>query len=274
MNQIAQLIQNLPTNDDVLAVGICGGSGSGKSFIADKLNSVLTQAGHEVITINQDDFSIGRGFANKHISPYRWDDPENYRIDECHQVVKLLKAGGQCQFKAYNLIDHEPTTTKTLSFDDKSVKKTLILEGILAWYGPLASEIDFRLFVELGFYERFTLRLFRNIYKIKNADADTVIQQFFTHVSLAHIEIIENLKTSADHIWQQSIDLMLATEAKILNQKPSMNLRVLYSTPSLEVSVGQPDLPWLAVHIDSNLVFSQRISKENQQLMIDFSSES
>ncbi len=201
MNKIAKLIPNLPSKTRLVptpfTMAISGGSGGGKSFVAFQIKDYLKQQGYEVLVVAQDDFAIGRGFKNKNTSRYRWDDPENYRMQECISVINDLKNLKEVSFMAYDLINHEPSTAKRIEFKT-DLPKIIIFEGILAWYGALEGLADYKLFIEVDFYKRFVLRLFRNVLSIKNIDIDTMIKQYFTHVKQAHFELIEKLKLGAD----------------------------------------------------------------------------
>ena len=208
---ITQITNRIQENKkDTTVVGLAGGSASGKSFLSDQLCSWGTENGFEVVVLHQDDFALGRVWKNKNTSEYRWDDPENYRLDEAYGVLSDFLTGKSTPFNAYDLEAHEPHTVKTLEWLHTSIKDTrrlVIVEGLFAWRAPFDTIIDIKVFLDVNFWHRYVLRLQRNVIDAKVADFQKVTEQYFTFVAQAYVDLLEPEKASADIVIENKIDV-------------------------------------------------------------------
>ena len=265
MSTIAtQIISKLKEANRPLVVGVSGGSASGKSTYSHQINLELQELGCNVTVINQDDFAIGRHFKNKHTSPYKWDDPDNYRLSDCAATISSLKRGKATTFMAYTLEAHEPILSKTLKSYALSHKPyVIIVEGIFAWYGTLAPIIDYKIYLDADFYRRFVLRLNRNVYESKHTDVDTVIRQYFTHVARAQFDLLDPLKNSADVIIGRDIPLPQVTS----DSTPKESVRYMHRDESLGIGLSGELQQHLVVTIDGLLLFNLPINKESALLI-------
>jgi uridine kinase len=214
---VGKIISEIDKNPFV--IGIAGGTGSGKSFYAEKLKIALVKKGHEVLLIKQDDFAIGRHFKNKLISKYKYDDPENYRIDELINIIKQLKSDKAVNFLAYDLKNHEPTEQKTIQFVSKK-PKIIIIEGIYAWYGNLKRNIDYKIFIDVDINTRFILRANRNVNELKINNFELVTKMFWTNAYYAHRDFVEPMSRSANLIMKPKINLHSILVASFAKTQP------------------------------------------------------
>jgi len=267
MNTIAtDIITKACSKKGPFVVGICGGSASGKSTISESIKNNLVNKGAEVIVINQDDFSIGKDFEDKDISPYKWDDPKNYRIDECISIINNIINNKQSNFLAYTLEAHKPTIQKTIQpFTDSDLPKIIIIEGIFAWYAKLYKMVDFKIYLELNFYDRFILRLNRNVFENKVTDIDTVINQYFTHVAKAQKDFLEPMRLQADFVINRKIILpnpILVNDTQVLIK----NLKFLCSDDRLSIGITEDIKPIMAIKINGRELLMP-ISVNNSKLL-------
>ena len=208
---ITQITKRIQGNEnDTVIVGLAGGSASGKSFLSDQLCLWGIKNGFDVVVLHQDDFALGRVWKGKGTSEYRWDDPENYRLNEAYSVLANFLAGKTASFKAYDLEAHEPHAVKTLEWlysNVKDARKLVIVEGLFAWRAPFDKLIDIKVYLDVNFWHRYVLRLQRNIIDLKVADFQKVTEQYFTFVAKAYIDLLAPEKVTADIIIENKIDI-------------------------------------------------------------------
>lgn len=254
-----------------LVVGIGGASASGKSHLAAELQDTLRTDQIAVTVVNQDDFSIGKNFAGKHTSRYRWDDPEYYRLDECRCAIEALKAGYEFPFTAYNLIDHDAVDPVILGPLPAGKKNVIILEGIFAWYPPLDKIVDFKIFTSANFFKRFILRANRNVNQIKNTDFNTVVRQYFSHVMYAEQDLIAPMAAAADITAPLEINVATVvdtSDARVL-ASAYRGAQVVYKDAEVTLLVfraGRQRVRML-VMIEGSTIFDETLTPENVQLL-------
>lgn len=246
----------------------CRGSGSGKSYLSEELKESLVTQGFDVLVINQDDFCLGKKFENRHNSKYKWDDPANYRLDECLETLNKLRKGKSATYMAYDLIDHEPAKLKTIKPNISSKQRVIILEGILAWYGALNNHVDYKVYLEANFYKRFVLRAYRNVIEIGNVDLNKTIKQFFSHVSLAEVDILANLKDKTDDLIEQNLPLDSLIEHESKNAGRPSGALTLYNEGGLDIFTYDKNKDkYICIAIQGKQLFNEKLTKDNVELL-------
>lgn len=269
---VTKIISKLNTSTSgVITVGIAGGSGSGKSFTSKKIGNLLKKNRIDVAIINQDDFSIGKNFKGKHTSKYKWDDPDNYRIDECVIALKKLIDGESVDILAYTLKDHMPSAQKTVEFKNNNLRRVIIIEGIFAWYGKLESLVDYKIFLDVDFFRRFILRLNRNVNEIKNTDFNTVVSQYFGSVARADIDIISPMKHSADKVIKRKVDFndlgkYLIKSNKVNNAYNSL-FPIYRDVDSSIIVYTDLGSMYMRVDIYGDTLFDEKLTIDNIELL-------
>ena len=208
ITKITSFLQDI--KKDTTVIGLAGGSASGKSFLSDQLSTWGKNNGYDVVVLHQDDFALGRQWRARHSSRYRWDDPENYRLNEAYDVLNDLLHGKVTTFLAYDLDAHEPHLQKTLAWqyaDAPSGRRLVIIEGLFAWRRPFDILVDVKVFLEVNFWHRYVLRLQRNAVEMDVADFQKVTEQYFTFVADAHGDLLEPEKVNADIVIENAIDI-------------------------------------------------------------------
>jgi uridine kinase len=192
-----------------MIIGICGGTGSGKTTVA---NRILQAVGaHEVAFIQQD--SYYRDLEEMPLDYRRkvnFDHPD--AIDNALLVehVRALRAGETVELPLYDFRNHA-RRKETLKLEPKLIT---ILEGILIFAEPrLLEEMDVKVFVDTPDDIRFIRRLRRDIVE-RGRTMDSVIEQYLASVRPMHQQFVEPLKRFADVIIPEgghnrvSIDLL------------------------------------------------------------------
>jgi uridine kinase len=193
-----------------MIIGICGGTGSGKTTVANRiLESVRA---NEVVFIQQD--SYYRNLADLPFDDYRnvanFDHPDALDNDLLVNHVRRLRAGEPIDLPLYNFKTHS-RLTETRAVAPKPI---VIVEGILIFAEPrLLEQMDIKVFVDTPDDIRFIRRLRRDIAE-RGRTAESVIEQYLATVRPMHMQFVEPSKRHADVIIPEgghnlvSIDLL------------------------------------------------------------------
>jgi uridine kinase len=192
-----------------MIIGICGGTGSGKTTVA---NRILQAVGaHEVAFIQQDSYYRDLDqMPLDYRSKVNFDHPDAIDNDLLVAHVRALRAGETVELPVYDFKNHV-RRKETLRLEPKLIT---ILEGILIFYeSRLLAEMDVKVFVDTPDDIRFIRRLRRDIVE-RGRTMDSVIEQYLASVRPMHQQFVEPSKRFADVIIpegghnQVSIDLL------------------------------------------------------------------
>jgi uridine kinase len=192
-----------------MIIGICGGTGSGKTTIANRI--LESVSADEVVFIQQDlyyrdlkDMPLDyRNVAN-------FDHPDGIDNALLASHLKKLNAGEPVELPIYDFRTHSrlPDTTPI------EAKPIVIVEGILIFAEPrLLEQMDIKVFVDTPDDIRFIRRLKRDIAE-RGRTLDSVIEQYVATVRPMHMQFVEPSKRFADVIIPEgghntvSIDLI------------------------------------------------------------------
>jgi len=178
-----------------MIIGICGGTGSGKTTVANKI--LQTVSAHEVAFIQQDSY-----YRNIDEMPldYRhqvnFDHPDALDNDLLVEHVSALKAGRAVELPIYDFKNHL-RRKETLRMEPKLIT---IIEGILIFNERrLLEDMDIKVFVDTPDDIRFIRRLRRDIAE-RGRTVDSVIEQYLATVRPMHMQFVEPSKRCADVI--------------------------------------------------------------------------
>src|SRR6266852_4196367 len=192
-----------------MIIGICGGTGSGKTTIANRI--LQSVSADEVVFIQQDLYYRNlKDMPLDYRNAANFDHPDAIDNDLLANQLKKLNAGEPVELPIYDFRTHTrlPDTTR---IDSKPI---VIVEGILIFAEPrLREEMDIKVFVDTPDDIRFIRRLRRDIAE-RGRTLDSVIEQYMATVRPMHIQFIEPSKRYADVIIPEggynlvSIDLI------------------------------------------------------------------
>lgn len=245
---ITQIINKVKQSDKkTYVIGIAGGSASGKSWLSDLLCKELRNCDFDCVIMHQDDFAIGKGFKDKHTSLYKWDDPANFRLDEAYSVAESVLIGQKASFLAYTLRSHMPTQSTQIGFKGlASQKKVLIIEGLFAWSQGFEKLVNEKIFMQANFFHSFVLRLNRNITEQKVADFETVVNQYFTHVAKAYLDLCLPMKRTADLVIKNDVNpSMLEAPKKLTYQGPMPESKMVYHDNTMIIRLANHEADYL-----------------------------
>lgn len=178
-----------------LVIGIAGGSGSGKTTVA---NVILNRVGVDRIAFLAHD-AYYRELTNlppNQRAEFNFDHPNSLETEMLIQHLLMLKDGQAINLPVYDFTTHS-RTSQTIRVHPKPV---IIVEGILIFVEPaLRDMLDVKLFVDTDADIRFIRRLQRDITE-RGRTTETVIRQYITTVRPMHLEFVEPSKRYADVI--------------------------------------------------------------------------
>jgi uridine kinase len=174
-------------------IGICGGSGSGKTTIVRKISEVIS----DFVFIPQDNYYKSASYiSNSNITAFNFDHPDAFDNPLILEHLDALKSGLGIDMPSYDFVHHR-RTEETVRVQ---AGKLVIFEGIMIFTNKeVRDRLDLKIFVDTPDDIRFIRRLTRDI-KERGRTLDSVIEQYLTVVRPGHYEFIEPTKQFADII--------------------------------------------------------------------------
>jgi uridine kinase len=169
-----------------LVIGIAGGSGSGKTTVAQE---ILQRVGPERIAYIQHDsyYKDLTGLPPAQRVEVNFDHPNSLETELLISHIEQLKRGQMIEVPIYDFSNHS-RTDKTFRVNPRGV---IIVEGILIFVEPeLRSLFDVKLFVDTDADIRLIRRLQRDITE-RGRTVESVIKQYQSTVRPMHLEFVE-----------------------------------------------------------------------------------
>jgi uridine kinase len=178
-----------------LIIGICGGTGSGKTTIADRIISALSP--ESVLVLQQDHYY--REFSELPLEErvrQNFDHPDSFDMPLLIEHLRQLRAGQSIDRPVYDFAKYQraPNTVRL------NPCSAVILEGILIFENKaLRDSMDIKIFVDTDADLRFIRRLRRDI-RERGRTVESVVKQYLATVRPMHMEFVEPSKRYADVI--------------------------------------------------------------------------
>jgi len=180
---------------DPLVIGIAGGSGSGKTTVAQE---ILRRVGADRIAFLQHDSyykDLSRLPPTQH-AEINFDHPNSLETELLIQHIASLRDGKSVEVPIYDF-STDSRTSQTFTVQSCRV---IIVEGILIFTEPtLRKMFDIKIFVDTDPDLRFIRRLERDITE-RGRSTESVIKQYLSTVRPMHLEFVEPSKRYADII--------------------------------------------------------------------------
>ena len=180
--------------DDVIVIGIAGGTGSGKTTITRRL---MERFGGDVSVIYHDNY-----YKAHHNMPYEeraklnYDHPDAFDTDLLIQAVRELKAGHAVTCPVYDYTIHDRSDQVLVV----QPAKVIIVEGILIFQSrELCKEMDIKIYVDTDADVRILRRIMRDV-RDRGRSLDSVVSQYLDTVKPMHEQFVEPSKRNADII--------------------------------------------------------------------------
>ncbi|WKZ38062.1 MAG: uridine kinase [Anaerolineales bacterium] len=182
--------QNIP-----LVIGIAGGSGSGKTTVAQE---ILNRVGTDRIAyLQQDSYykDLTRLPPAQH-ADINFDHPHSLEIELLIQHIACLRDLQPVEVPIYDFAT-DSRTADTFTVPPRNV---ILVEGILIFVdADLRKLFDVKIFVDTDSDLRFIRRLHRDITE-RGRTTESVIRQYLSTVRPMHLEFVEPSKRYADVI--------------------------------------------------------------------------
>ncbi len=197
-------------------IGICGGSGSGKTTIVRKISELVS----DFVFIPQDSYYKSAEFiSNANITAFNFDHPDAFDNPLIIEQLSALKRGESIEMPTYDFVHHR-RTAETVKV---SPKKVVIFEGIMVFTNKDVRDlIDLKIFVDTPDDIRFIRRLIRDI-KERGRTVDSVVEQYLNVVRPGHYQFIEPTKAYADIIIpegganERALDVLVSFINSVIN---------------------------------------------------------
>jgi uridine kinase len=178
-----------------MIIGICGGTGSGKTTVANRILESVSE--DEVIFLQQDSYYRNLDELPLDIrNVVNFDHPDAIDNDHLVEHVRALKAGEAVELPLYDFKTHS-RRAETLHMEPRPI---IIIEGILIFAEQrLLDEMDIKVYVDTPDDIRFIRRLRRDVAE-RGRTAESVIEQYLATVRPMHMQFVEPSKRYADVI--------------------------------------------------------------------------
>ena len=192
--------------NEIMVIGIAGGTGSGKTTITNRL---VERFGGNVSVVHHDNY-----YKEHHHMPFEercllnYDHPDAFDTDRMIEDLKRLKAGESIDCPIYDYSIHD-RIDQTVRIEPTRV---IIVEGILIYADPrLCREMDSKIFVDTDADVRILRRIQRDV-QDRGRSLDSVINQYLTTVKPMHEQFVEPSKRQADVIIPEGGENQVALE--------------------------------------------------------------
>lgn len=177
-----------------MVIGICGGTGSGKTTVALK---ILDAVRDRVVFIQHDHYYKDLShlpLEERHL--LNFDHPDALDTELLVEHLKQLRAGQAIERPVYDFTVHtrKPETMRIVP------KQATIVEGILIFEpAALRALMDIKIFVDTDADIRLMRRMRRDITE-RGRTVESVMEQYENTVRPMHLEFVEPSKRYADLI--------------------------------------------------------------------------
>ena len=181
-------------NENILIIGIAGGTGSGKTTLA---RHIADAFGDHVAVITHDSYYRAQNektYEERCLQNY--DHPDAFETELLCEHLQLLCQGQAVEVPVYDYTVHNRADATTCV----QPRAVILLEGILLFSDPaLRDMMDLRIFVDTDADERILRRILRDTEE-RGRSLTSVITQYLTTVKPMHEAFVEPYKRYADII--------------------------------------------------------------------------
>ena len=207
------------SNNNILVIGIAGGTGSGKSTLTKQL---VNHFGDQITVLKHDDYYKAHDeMTYEERTHLNYDHPNAFDTDLMLQHLRQLKNGEPINCPIYDYTVHN----RSRNFQVIYPTNVIIVEGILIFENKeLCKEMDIKIFVDTDADIRFIRRLKRDIEE-RGRSIDSVCNQYLETVRPMHEQFVEPSKKYAHIIIPEggnntvAIDLLITKISSVIDAK-------------------------------------------------------
>ena len=178
--------------NDILVIGIAGGTGSGKTTLMDNL---VKRFGDDVTVLSHDNYYRRRDdMTMEERQNVNYDEPAALETDLMARHLEQLRQGQSILCPVYDFANHN-RSDDTIEIVPKGV---IIVEGILIFENQeLRDLMDVKIFVDTDADVRLCRRIKRDVNK-RGRSLESVLTQYQETVKPMHEKYVEPSKKYAD----------------------------------------------------------------------------
>jgi uridine kinase len=198
-------------------IGVAGGSGSGKTTVAERLAGLIGEP--ELALLRLDAYyRDGEGLTFDEREAVNYDHPDAFDWPLLLAHVQALADGVEVRVPVYDFATYQRLPERITV----APARVVVVEGILVLYEPvLREQFDLRVFVDTDADVRFIRRLERDVAD-RGRSMESVVEQYLGTVRPSHEQFIEPSKRYADVIVPHggmnapALDVLLARVRELL----------------------------------------------------------
>lgn len=204
-------------------IGVAGGTGSGKTTLANKIREALT--GEDIVTICHDYYyKCNDDLSMEERKKLNYDHPNAFDTDLMIEDLIKLKNGEAIDRPAYSFVEHNRLQEKVHVVP----AKIIIVEGILIFENEqLRDLMDIKVYVDTDADVRLIRRLMRDV-KVRGRSLDSVVNQYLSTVKPMHEQFVEPSKKNVDIIIPEggmntvALDMLVQKIKSIIREHKAM----------------------------------------------------
>ncbi len=213
----------------MLIIGICGGTGSGKTTVVNKIMDILPA--DQVAILSQDAYYKDNSDMPMEERKFiNFDHPDAIEFDLLLQHIKALKKGEAIKMPIYSYI----TATRSKETITVPSKEVVIVEGILLFADKRIRDIcNVKVFVDAPSDERLLRVLKRDIIE-RGRNVEQTMERYIDTVKPMHEQFIEPTKRFADIIIplggenMVAINILASTIRQKLGLSKDQNINTIF----------------------------------------------
>lgn len=180
--------------NDIIVIGIAGGTGSGKTTITRR---IMQKFGGNVSVIYHDNYyKAHHNMSYSERAKLNYDHPDAFDTDLLIEDLKKLRRGEGVRCPVYDYTIHD-RSEKTVYIKPARV---IVVEGILIFQSPeLCKLMDIKIFVDTDADVRILRRIVRDV-RDRGRSLESVVNQYLNTVKPMHEQFVEPSKRKADII--------------------------------------------------------------------------
>lgn len=192
---------------ECIIIGVAGGSGSGKTTVANNLVKVFSR--EDAVLIEQDSYYRELShlkFEERALTNF--DHPDSIEFELMRNQILDLKNGKEIEKPIYNFKTHSRESDTEMVHPSKII----IVEGILIFaVKEIRDLFDMKIFIDTDADEMLLRRIERDITE-RGRSFESIKNQYLTTVKPMYLEFCEPSKRYADIIVPRGGENKVATE--------------------------------------------------------------
>ena len=209
-----------------LVIGLAGGTGSGKTSVANKILDRLDR-NHIVVLQHDSYYKDLEIFGERTADKINFDHPDSLETDILIQHIQQLCDGKTIYQPMYNFA----TNRRMVETQQIAPKEIIIVDGILIFVEKRMRELmDIKIFIDTDADERLIRRVRRDTLE-RGRSVDMVMNQYLGTVKPMHLEFVEPSKHWADIIIPRGADNLVAIDMVVTKIKSMIASKA--ATPKL-----------------------------------------